>query len=55
MDVIDIHAHAVFKETLNSIKSLGPEIGGDKDNPWFRAGDYKLEGVRYENLSLIHI
>ena len=28
MDVIDIHAHVIFKETLNSIKGLGPEIGG---------------------------
>ena len=55
MDVIDIHAHAIFKETLNSIKGLGPEIGGDKDNPWFRVGDYKLEGVRYENTPFMDI
>ena len=55
MRVIDVHAHAIFKETLNSIKGLGPEIGGDQDNPWFRAGDYKLEGVRYENTPFMDI
>jgi aminocarboxymuconate-semialdehyde decarboxylase len=55
MNVIDIHAHAVFKETMNSIKDLGPEIGGNKENPWFRVGDYKLEGVRYENTPFMEI
>jgi aminocarboxymuconate-semialdehyde decarboxylase len=55
MNVIDIHAHAVFAETLNSIKGLGPEIGGTKDGPWFRVGDYKLEGVRYENTPFMDI
>ena len=55
MNVIDIHAHAVFAETLNSIKGLGPEIGGTKDHPWFRVGDYKLEGVRYENTPFMDI
>ena len=55
MRVIDVHAHAIFKETLNSIKGLGPEIGGDQDNPWFRAGDYKLEGVRYEKTPFMDI
>ena len=55
MKVIDIHAHAVFAETLNTIKDLGPEIGGNKDHPWFRVGDYKLEGVRYENTPFMDI
>ena len=55
MNVIDIHAHAVFAETLNSIKGLGPEIGGTKDHPWFRVGDYKLEGVRYKNTPFMDI
>jgi aminocarboxymuconate-semialdehyde decarboxylase len=55
MEVIDIHAHAVFKETLNSIEGQGPEIGGDKDHPWFRVGDYKLEGVKYENTPFMDI
>ena len=46
MKVIDVHAHIVFEETLNFLDKEGPEIGGDDINPWFRVGDYKLEGVR---------
>ena len=49
MKVIDVHAHIVFEETLNFLDKEGPEIGGDDINPWFRVGDYKLEGVRYRN------
>ena len=49
MKVIDVHAHIVFEETLNFLDKEGPEIGGDENNPWFRVGDYKLEGVRYRN------
>ena len=44
MEVIDIHAHIVFEETLNFLDKEGPEIGGDEKTPWFRVGDYKLEG-----------
>ena len=44
MKVIDVHAHIVFEETLNFLDKEGPEIGGDDINPWFRVGDYKLEG-----------
>ena len=36
MDIIDIHAHIVFEETLNFLNKEGPEIGGDEKNPWFR-------------------
>ncbi len=49
MKVIDIHAHVVLEKTLKSIPSYGPEIGGTEENPWFRIGNYKLEGVRYRN------
>ena len=55
MDVIDIHAHIVFEETLNFLKKEGPEIGGDEKNPWFRVGEYKLEGVRYRNTPFMDI
>ena len=55
MNVIDIHAHAVFQETLNSVEGQGPEIGGQKDHPWFRVGDYKLAGVKYENTPFMDI
>tara|TARA_B100001123_G_scaffold104389_1_gene121017 strand:- start:6544 stop:7521 length:978 start_codon:yes stop_codon:yes gene_type:complete len=55
MKVIDIHAHIVFSETLNLLGDIGPEIGGTKANPWFRAGEYKLEGVRYENTPFMDV
>ena len=48
--VIDIHAHVVLAETFGAAGTvLGPEMGGqDGDAPWFRVGDYRLEGVRYQ-------
>ena len=50
MKVIDIHAHIILPETLNVLDDLGPEIGGTDQDPWFRAGNYRLEGVRYKNI-----
>ena len=45
---IDIHAHAVLPGTMGVAGSYGPEIGADApDKPWFRVGDYRLDGVRY--------
>lgn len=55
MEVIDIHAHIVFEETLNFLDKEGPEIGGDEKTPWFRVGEYKLEGVRYRNTPFMDI
>ena len=47
--VIDVHAHVVLAETMGAAGSLGPEMGGqDGDHPWFRVGDYGLDGVRYQ-------
>ena len=46
--VIDVHAHAVIAETMGAAGRFGPEIGAHADGmPWFRVGDYKLDGVRY--------
>ncbi len=46
--VIDIHAHAVLAETMGAAGAYGPELGDqDTDSPWFRVGDYRLDGVRY--------
>ena len=55
MSVIDTHAHIVLPETLNVFEDLGPEIGGTKENPWFRAGSYKLEGVKYEGTPFMDV
>ncbi|PWE27639.1 amidohydrolase family protein [Pararhodobacter marinus] len=46
--VIDVHAHVVLAETFGAAGTLGPEMGGqDGDAPWFRVGEYRLDGVRY--------
>jgi aminocarboxymuconate-semialdehyde decarboxylase len=45
---IDVHAHAVLAETMGTAGRFGPEIGAHPDGmPWFRVGDYRLDGVRY--------
>jgi aminocarboxymuconate-semialdehyde decarboxylase len=45
---IDVHAHAILPGTMGTAGPYGPEIGAnDQGQPWFRVGDYKLEGVRY--------
>ena len=46
--VIDVHAHVVIAETMGAAGHYGPEIGKHADGlPWFRVGDYRLDGVRY--------
>ena len=46
---IDVHAHAVLADSMNKAGRHGPEIGYTEDGkPWFRVGDYRLDGVRYE-------
>ena len=46
---IDIHAHAVLAGSMGTAGIHGPEIGyTDAGDPWFRVGDYRLDGVRYE-------
>ena len=45
---IDVHAHAVLEGTMGAAGKYGPEIGSDgEEKPWFRVGDYRLDGVRY--------
>ena len=46
---IDIHAHAVLAGSMGKAGAHGPEIGyTESGSPWFRIGDYRLDGVRYE-------
>lgn len=48
-NVIDVHAHIILEESFGKAGSLGPEMGDqDGDSPWFRVGDYRLDGVRYK-------
>ncbi len=45
---IDVHAHAVLEGTMGAAGDYGPEIGAHEDGqPWFRIGDFRLDGVRY--------
>lgn len=53
---IDVHAHAVLPGTMGSAGIYGPEIGSDgPDRPWFRVGEYRLEGVRYEGSAFMDV
>lgn len=48
-ETIDVHAHVVLAQTFGVLGDLGPEMGGQGgDAPWFRVGDYRLDGVRYQ-------
>lgn len=48
--VIDVHAHAVFAETMGAAGEYGPELSAAADgSPWFRVGDYVLQGVKYRD------
>ena len=53
---IDIHAHAVLAGTMGTAGSYGPEIGSDgPDQPWFRVGNYRLDGVRYAGSAFMDV
>ena len=46
---VDIHAHAGLAGSMGKAGAHGPEIGyTESGSPWFRVGDYRLDGVRYE-------
>lgn len=46
--VIDFHAHVVLEETFGAAGEHGPELTVAEDGrPLFRAGGYRLHGVRY--------
>ena len=48
--VIDIHAHILVPGVMGSCGSAGPEMGfRDNGNEFFRAGDYFLENVKFNN------
>ena len=49
MGLIDVHGHVVLEGTMGAAgAACGPEIGAHDDGtPWFRVGDYRLDGVPY--------
>ena len=46
---IDVHGHVVLEESLGAAgPTCGPELGSyDDGTPWFRVGDWRLDGVPY--------
>lgn len=53
-EVIDVHAHAVLGELFGAAGPAGPELGQDADGkPWFRVGDYVLQGVDYRGTAFM--
>ena len=46
---IDVHGHIVLEESLGAAgPTCGPELGSyDDGTPWFRVGDWRLDGVAY--------
>jgi aminocarboxymuconate-semialdehyde decarboxylase len=46
-EVIDIHAHAVLEGSLGAAGAAGPELGELDGIPFYRVGDYVLNGVPY--------
>lgn len=49
-EVVDIHAHAVLLQTMETAGNAGPFISAvGEAPPWFKVGDYTLHGVAYHN------
>lgn len=48
--LIDAHAHVVLGGTMGAAgPACGPEMGyHDDGTPWFRVGEWQLDGVRYQ-------
>src|SRR4051794_34120639 len=45
--VIDVHAHVVLEGSLGAAGAAGPELGERDGVPFYRVGDYVLNGVPY--------
>ena len=54
--MIDVHAHTVLAGVMGCAGLYGPELGHDAaGQPWFRVGDYLLEGVSYEGTPFMDV
>ncbi len=55
--LIDTHAHVVLGDAMGAAGPVcGPELGYHPDGtPWFRVGDWRLDGVRYEGSPFMDI
>lgn len=54
--LIDTHAHIVLEGSMGKAGSCGPEIGHHPNGrPWFRVGDYQLDGIAYRGSLFINV
>ena len=54
--LIDVHGHIVLEGSMGRAGACGPEIGYHPDgSPWFRVGNYQLDGVAYRGSLFIEV
>ena len=54
--LIDVHGHIVLEGSMGKAGACGPEIGWHADgSPWFRVGNYQLDGVAYRGSLFIDV
>ena len=54
--LIDVHGHIVLEGSMGRAGACGPEIGYHPDgSPWFRVGNYRLDGVAYRGSLFIDV
>lgn len=54
--LIDLHGHIVLEGSMGRAGAIGPEIGHHPDgSPWFRVGNYQLDGVAYRGSLFIEV
>ncbi len=54
--VIDLHAHAVFEETLGMAGRHGPELAVDSDGvSFFRIGPYRMKPMSYRGTAFMDV
>ncbi len=53
---IDVHAHVALPDSIGRAGALGPTQGVAEDGtPWFQVGDYRLDGVHYDDTAFSDI
>ncbi len=53
---IDVHAHVALSGAIGRAGALGPTQGETAEGvPWFKVGDYRLDGVRYEETAFADV
>lgn len=53
--VLDVHAHAVLEGSLGAAGAEGPELGERDGVPFYRIGEYVLNGVPYRGSAFMDV